>query len=343
MTTIDSLKIKIIPDNLDYDKLHYTHKENLEDGVSIFDKMVLDKNIIKNVYGLNKVEIDERENSIILEMSAKILGKDYMKGISNNTLENVINNINDMAKLNLSIYDILSADILRADLTKNIIVEDVRDAIRVLKLGKNNSGFLVTEYEKKNNCGLVYQGKQTSYKNRQIYYDKYTELTKVSRNRDFVNKYGDKEFINSITNVLRIEQNVTEKRTMKNIFKIDSTRLGNILDSNINPVLERHKIITKYSYGVELFDTYNNNDYKLKDVIMEIGFIGILEKCNNNLDVAVDFLKSFIGENRKYHSTVNRFIKKLREIHVTKLIEKDKECITYINKLNEIMELLKAS
>lgn len=344
MTTLDTTKLKITTDNLIYNKSNYHNTNLLQDGVELYDKWVLKKEVRHNHYGLNNVVIDENEKSIIIEISAKILGEKYMAGISNNTLDIVVDNINDWAGLDLSKIDYLGSNLLRGDFTKNILIDDVRGSINVLKLGKSNSQFLVTDYNKANNCGIVFQGKQKSYKNRQIYYDKDTELTKVSRNKDFINKYGNKDFLKSIDNILRIEQNVTEQKTLKRIFKTETTRLGNILDSDVKPVLERHKIITKHSYGLELFDEYNSKEYKLRDVILEIGLIGILERCKYNLEVAEDYLKTHIGENRQNKSSVYKFTKLLREIYIRTTIEKDNnENQLYSKKLDEILELLKVA
>lgn len=344
MTTLDTMKLKIFPANLNYNKSYYHNNHILQDDVLLSDKWGLKREIVQNTYGLNKLEIDENENSIILELSAKILREQYMAGISNNTLDILVANINDSAGIDLSISDYLRSNLLRGDITKNIKVEDVRNSISVLKLGKSNSAFLVSEYDRANNCGIVFQGKQKSYKNRQIYYDKDTELTKVSRNSDFIKKYGNKEFFKSFENVLRIEQNITEQRTLKRIFKTETTKLETILNSDINPVLERHKIITKYSNGLELFNEYSNKELKPTAVIEEIGFLTILEKCNYNLAVGEDFLKSLQGENRKYKSTIHRYINKLRELHYHKTIKNENnEILLYTKKLDEIYNLLECA
>jgi hypothetical protein len=344
MTTIDSMKLKVTTDNLIYNKSNYHNTNLLQDGIELYDKMVLKKEIRHNHYGLNNVVIDEKEKSIIIEISAKVLEEMYMAGISNNTLDIVVDNVNKWAGLELTKIDYLGSNVLRGDLTKNLVIDDVRGSINVLKLGKSNSQFLVSDYNKANNWGIVFTGKVSSYKSRQIYYDKDTELTKVARNKDFIHKYGNKEFLKSFENVLRIEQNITQQKRLKNIFNIDTTRLGNILNSDINPVLDRHKIITKYSYGLELFDEYSSREYKLKEVLLEIGMVGILERCKNNLEVAEDYLKTFILNDRKNKSSVYNYTKLLREIYMRKTIEKDNnENHLYSNKLNEILELLKCA
>lgn len=45
--------------------------------------------------GLNKIVVDYVSNETTLEVSAKILGKNYIEGINKNTIVEVIENINE--------------------------------------------------------------------------------------------------------------------------------------------------------------------------------------------------------------------------------------------------------
>jgi hypothetical protein len=332
MTTLDSIKIKCPNDSfrLLNKSAFLTQTTTDSEGNSFGDKRILRKEF--KDYGLKNIEIHNDYSTI--EISAKILKSDYHRSICLNTLDHVLFEINKGQVVELNANSLDTADVLRCDTTKNIKVEDIKESIEALQLGKSNTGFKVDEYKRANNRGITFTGRQKTYKNRQIYYDKTTELNQA-KNKNFVKDSGYKVF-NDFKNTLRVEQNLTSLDRIRKAFKT-TNKLNDVLTSKENPNYERHKVITKFANQVSIFNQFQGK--KIQDVVLYKGLEGIILACNNSLELAEDFLNSLEAS----RMTKYTYRKKLNYVYSDILSQKSRQITPYHATLTHIGELLKVA
>lgn len=337
MTTLDSIKFKCTNDTFELlNKGAFLTKSIFDSGGnSIADSRMLSKEN-KN-YGLKNIEVYGDYSTV--EVSAKILRDNYSDSISINTLDRMIDEINSLGVIKINNTTLDSAELLRCDVTKNIKVNNVKESVRSLLLGKSNTGFKTDDYQRENNLGITFTGRQKTYKNRQIYYDKTTELNQA-KNKGFLRAVNGK-VLNDFKDILRVEQNLTSLDRIRKSFKVPSTNLIEVLKSKENPNLERHNVIVKYANQVNLFDEFAEKD--IKDAFRIMGTKHLIKECNNSLELAIDFLKSFMNHNRSNRNIIYRYIKQLKEDYASFMSSKMEHNNTYHAELLKIGELLKVA
>ena len=224
MIRLDSLKLKIPLENVELQNDCFLEKTlTRHDGFVKSEQETLDQDMNK-VVGLKNIIVNQ---GVLVELSAKILGDDYLQGININNIERIAEAVSPFMKI-LSFED---AELLRCDCTTNIVVDNVRESIAALRLGKSNSGYKVDDYKTALNNGIVFTGRQVSYKNRQIYYNKQVEM-KLARNKDFLSSLNHQvEFYDSLKPLLRIEQNISRKAPIRKRFRTKNTDILNVLAS----------------------------------------------------------------------------------------------------------------
>lgn len=307
MIALDSIKLKIPISDVEIQNIadfKWAGEETI-DGDLIKEKYKLLPHISKSIIGLKDIEFTQGD--LLLEISAKILLDNYLYGINKNTLEECFSKIKSI----IIIKNYSKIEMLRGDFNANLEIGCVRNTIDALRLARSNVGFKVDEYRSSKNNGLAFIGTQKSYKNRQIYYNKQVEMSQA-KNRDFFKscQNGNKLF-NSLTNILRVEQNVTSfAQIRKSVGIEDDTLLTKILNSNSNPLLVKHKEIVKFANQILLFDEYKNQT-KIQLAVEYMGFKGILDECQGDINLAVAFLKSFMEKNHKQKDSFYRYKKKL--------------------------------
>jgi len=294
---LDSTKIKLQLENLEYEKSLYSTQTKITPDLSEQTKFTL----FEKPLGLKHIEILPTTNEVLVEFSAKILKDQYLMGINKNTVERVYSEIKPYIKC--SFDDILNSIVLRTDITENLMFDsqtDKENALKSLILGKSNTGFKVDDFVSKNSESIIFTGRQVSYKNRQIYYNKEKELF-LARNKEIM-KYLQKQH-NEIAKILRVEQNVSSFDKIRQAIgknKVNSQLVGNFDKPNINsvklnemllsthkPLYERHRIIMKYANEIDLFNEFD--DFFI--ALIKYGIIGLYMKCNSSLELLLDFAK----------------------------------------------------
>jgi len=283
---LDSIKFKMQLENLDFNCSKYD-KSILEGEHRTLTKYILNSSS-KVQMGLSSIEILPANNEVLVQCSAKILEEKYLEGINSNTLEILHNKITPF--ITCSFSDIENSTLLRSDVTKNLHF-DTRTAkeegIYSLKLGKGNIGFKFDDYTDRRES-IIFTGRQKTYKNRQIYYNKEKELN-MSKNKEIL-KMLYAHNVKGIGNILRVEQNITSFDKLRSAIgkKVGEVKLGEMVNSKENPILKRHQIIMKYANEVNLFD--DERDWK--ELHNYYGLKGIYEECNSSLELMIDLCKA---------------------------------------------------
>lgn len=272
MIKFDSIKLKLSLKSLDFDMSKYAKCIKEVPGNEQVKYSLLDKPL-----GISSIEIFPSSKEVLVQCSSKVLREDYLRGINSNTLERLHT---EMRKyIDCSCDDVANSMLLRGDVTENLYFdsrEEKEVAIKCLKLGKSNVGFIVDDYTDKRES-IIFRGRQTSYKNRQLYYNKEKELL-LSRNKEIAGLINWRT--NKVDRILRVEQNVTsfsklrEATGKRNIpawspaYKdnINVVKLCEALVSKEKPLYKRHIKIMEFVNQVSLFDEYDDYATALKHI-----------------------------------------------------------------------------
>jgi len=161
---------------------------------------------------------------------------------------------------------------------------------------------------------IIFTGREKTFKNRQIYYNKIIELH-LARNKDIL-EILVKNNVKDIDKIFRVEQNITStdrlrlasgqkkincrplsvdpqtqeyNKTIQCKFSknINKVKLAEMVSSKENPLLDRHREIMKYASNINLFA-----DNRLwEDMLLYTGVKGVYESCGSDLETVFELLK----------------------------------------------------
>jgi hypothetical protein len=133
MIKLDSFKIKLPIEQLNNISLsnHKAKHLPISESFEGKEKIIQDKIIVSNLdHGFNRVTIDNLQNEIIIEGSAKILKDNYYDGISLNTLEQLHYELTRHKLIDISQDNLLKAQMFTLDCTVNLELKDIKQSVR---------------------------------------------------------------------------------------------------------------------------------------------------------------------------------------------------------------------
>lgn len=306
MLRLDSIKILAPMDCLNnYDSNHFKDKKEVEKGLIITDTLTAN-----NIdHGFNRFVIDKKANNIVIELSGKILKDDYAKGINIDTFEQVIDNINASKRVNIDASMIYNeGKLLRADVTDNVKFEDYKGCNLYADMSciPLPNKYDITSYNQAKNKGLVFKGKQKTFKERFILYDKIIELCSNTNGKAFLNSINTSKVFKEFKNTYRVEGNFSQLKTIKKY--IGSNQLSDALASNEKVNYKLFKKITKQADTdvLMIFDKYEGMKYGA--IIDDIGRRGLIKDANYNWQYITAYLK------HKTPSNYRRELLKLKQV-----------------------------
>lgn len=311
MLKIDTIKLKAPIDTLtDFSYQNMTLKSDLQ-GDRVLSKRYQKTNI---GVGFKTATIDELNKSVLIEMSAKILGSNYYNLINKNTIEQAIDTINHSGIIGIDKNLFLdTSEIMRCDITQNLHPKnEVDNYFTPLSMIPITDKYSVTTY-KNNNVnranGIVISGKQKTFKERQIFYNK---LTDVWRDKELLKAVDKNTLYNQFKGVLRVETNFTQHRKIREYCGGDN-KLKSVLYSDTNPNYMIFKKIIKSvpNTTLSLFDKYEG--MKLYEVEKLEGRKQIIKTLNNDIGLIKEFLGRFSKGNlsktiSEYRQLINESI-----------------------------------
>jgi hypothetical protein len=310
MLKIDTIKLKapidtlrdFNPEQMDFD----TKKRG--------DKLVKSQYLKTNIgVGFKTATIDTLDNSVLIEISAKILAENYYSLINQNTIEQAIDTINTTGVVNLDRNQFIdTAQIMRCDITQNLHpsqkIENYFTALSMLPITDKYNVAIYKNGGVKNN-GIVISGKQKTFKERQIFYNK---LTDVWRDKELKRIIDQNTLLNQFKGVLRVETNFTQHRKIKE-YCGGSNNLIDVLKAQTNPNYQIFKKITKQTpdTGLTLFEKYEG--MKLYEVEKIEGRKQIIKNLNNDIGLIKEFLGRFSKGNlsrtiAEYRQLINELV-----------------------------------
>ena len=234
--------------------------------------------------GINKITINKTFETVKINASAKVLGSNYYQGISLNTLEQLLDEVNSTGLvLNKSFIHncrVTKSDI-KNDLTLSKCPIDYINTLNQLTAPK----FIKTKYEN----GIVFN---ESIATSPVRFTGYGKQYEMQKNKGFYIKYP--QLINDFNDVLRIESRLSKPFTIRKYF--GSNQLLDVLNSsNINyKILD--KIINNQTIFKSIINIHQMNNFEEKNYAQ----IYLLNQYyNGDFNSIFNHIKSKLGRNTK--------------------------------------------
>ena len=205
---------------------------------NLFEKVVKDGRTTYKFYQdapyLLVIKIDYSEHEVVIEFTAKVLGKDYPKLISSTTIRQCFQNINSSGVITLDIDAMMDADVVKCDVTKDILFDDIPRLTTYVRTHTSNYNKYVCRKLRNHNIVVEKNVVTDDIKKRMTIYDKGKEMQK-KENQRFVEAYG---LDGAFDGVCRFEVNLNTKEQIRNSLGVGNTKLKSVLASETNPILD---------------------------------------------------------------------------------------------------------
>lgn len=286
-------------------------------------------------FGFNRLQIDYKANNLIIECSAKALKNDYPEGININTYGQLIDRLNDTKVVLLNpnvIYN--EGKLLRCDVTDNVNFTEYKGTNFYTDMGAIPlpNKYDITSYNRTKNKGLVIKGKQKSFKERLIFYDKMTELLSNKNGREFVNSISKLSIWEKFNGTIRTETNLNQLSTIRKY--VGSTNLAEALSSESKVNYNLFKKITSQADTevLQIFDKYEG--MKLSAIIDYVGRTGIIKDSNYNWQFLEQYLKKKVPGN--YRRELQKFKKVYNDMKVKDSLSESTIITMFLNALKNV-------
>ncbi len=227
MITFD--KLKIVADIqaitvLDESRFEFIEKDGIVSSLKYYQEHPF----------LLKIKVDYECGEVVIEFSGKILGKDYPKLISKDTIKQCFQAIAALGFVEVDFATMMEAEVVKCDVTKDIPVEDVPQVTDYIRSHIKNYQRLICRKMKNGNTVVEKNVVNREYKKRMTIYDKGKEMCR-SANRPFVEKYGLED---AFSGMCRFELNLDSKEQIRKSLGIADTKLMTVLSADADPIAD---------------------------------------------------------------------------------------------------------
>ena len=195
------------------------------------------------------IKIDYQEKEVVVEFCGKVLGKDYPKLISRDTIRHCFENINAMGICRIDVDMMMDADVVKADVTKDVHSVDVPKLTTYIRSHISNYHQFISRILRNGNLVVEKNVVSRKTKKRMTIYDKGKEMQKEA-NKRFVEAYG---LQGAFDGTCRFEINLNSKEQVRTTLKLDNNKLSNVLNSSASPIKDfMEKVITPEKVPIEM-------------------------------------------------------------------------------------------
>lgn len=229
MLTFDKLKIVT---KIDYIQI---------DDIDRFQQTIKNNTLTELKYNITSpyllyIEADYKDKELVIEFSGKILGSDYKKLISTETIRQCFENINYLGVCSLNVEEIMKdAVVVKCDVTQDVLCEDIPAVSAFIKGNVSSYNQFSVKCLRNGNLTIEKNVTTRQAKKRLTIYDKGKEMSKME-NRRFLEKYDVSA--EDFRDVCRFEMNLNSIAQIKSSLGITDTRLMSVLTSTKNPILD---------------------------------------------------------------------------------------------------------
>lgn len=186
----------------------------------------------KNAPFTLSIEIKPDENELVIEFTGKILGTNYPQLISRDTILTCFERINDLGICTIDSAMMMSAEVVKCDITKDILIDNIPALTRYVKGAvRNYETYSCIKYR---NGNLVIEKSVTTHKRKKriTIYNKEHEMN-LQGERPFVSDNG---LEGKYDGKCRFELNLTSKEQIREALGLTGNTLAEVLQSDKNPI-----------------------------------------------------------------------------------------------------------
>lgn len=195
------------------------------------------------------IKIDYQKKEVVVEFCGKVLGKEYPKLISRETITKCFENINAMGFCRIDVDMMMDADVVKADVTKDVHSVDVPKLTTYIRSHISNYHQFISRILRNGNLVVEKNVVSRKTKKRMTIYDKGKEMQKEA-NKRFVEAYG---LQGAFDGTCRFELNLNSKEQVRTTLKLDNNKLSNVLNSSASPIKDfMEKVITPEKEPIEM-------------------------------------------------------------------------------------------
>lgn len=169
---------------------------------------------------------------MVIEFCGKILGRDYPKLISKDTILQCFQAIDALGICKIDVDAMMDAEVVKCDVTKDIPVADVPQVTDYIRSHIRNYQQYLCRKMRNGNVVVEKNVVSKKTKKRMTIYDKENEMRR-SANRPFVEEYGLED---AFSGMCRFELNLDSKEQIRKSLRIADTKLMTVLSSDADPI-----------------------------------------------------------------------------------------------------------
>lgn len=289
MITFD--KIKLVADISAVERFDETRFEKTEkDGKYTY-------NYYQETPCLLVVKVDYRENEVVIEFTGKLLGADYPKLISSDSIYKCFQLINSMGLITLDIDSMMDADVVKCDVTKDIKCDDIQGLTNYVSNHISSYRRYVCRKLRNNNLVIEKNVVTRKTKKRMTIYDKGREMQKAE-NRRFVEANGLQGVFDG---TCRFELNLNNMEQIRNALGTNNTKLRTVLSSNANPIV---------NFLDEVIEKDNDTPVAVNDKKTYLNML-VLKDCDFDLEKVEAKMRQLISS---HGTSISNVMKPYRQI-----------------------------
>lgn len=266
MLTFDKLKIVANIESIEITNIDVFEKTEKAGSLSALK-------YYQEVPYLLRIKVDYVEKEVVVEFCGKILGKDYPKLISAETIKTCFDNINTMGFCRIDFAAMMDAEVVKADVTTDVHGVDVPQLTSYVRSHINNYRKFVSRIKRNGNFVIDKNVTTDNMKKRMTIYDKGKEMQKV-KNKRYAEMNGLQQ---AFDDVCRFELNLNSKQQVRDALKIDNNKLKNVLASTARPI---------YDFMVQIIGPVNDIDYGPASLSSKKEYLTrlVLQDCQYDLE-----------------------------------------------------------
>lgn len=181
---------------------------------------------------LLRIKMDYKRGESVIEFSGKILGRDYPKLISSDTIKQCFENINTLGFCWVDTSMMMDADVVKCDVTRDKTLSDFKQATEYIRSHICSYQKFICRKLQNGNVTIEKNVVSSKLKKRLTIYDKEQEMMR-SENRSFCTKYG---LEGTFQGLARFELNLSCKEQIRMSLHITDTKLTTVLDADYDPI-----------------------------------------------------------------------------------------------------------
>lgn len=335
MITLDSLTIAIAREFVEVNAMHfYTTRSPDGNVLKMTAKPIL----------IGIIVIEVMLNIVRITVSAKILLEQYKLGININTIDRVLDKINESGIIKLNSYNLADYQVHKCDFVANFCVDKPRHDYYCALSIVHNPYYQNRVYSDKYSNGFAFIGQQVKNNKYLKFYDKDIELNR-SCNRQFIRAVDNDKLQNDFSDVIRIEFRAISLTQIRTYCDIESNSLESLLLSHANPI---HKVFCEILRGntiksgdiLQLEDINQIKDFE--SLIKQIGYQYWLSLYDNDINKALSPIKQILQVNISHASNRSRKLRSYKEFlqnaFINKMLASNDSCTS--KNIDEISNFL---